>query len=240
MKLFAHRGYSGHYPENTLAAFQAAARLPIYGVELDVHLTADHELVVIHDEKINRTSNGKGFVKDMTLQQLRAFDYGSWFSEEFEGEVIPTLGEVLEVFSGTHHQINIELKSDVFVYTGLEFLVLREIEASKMMERVIISSFDHESVRRVALLAPYVETAALFSTIVLDVQFYMKMIPAKAIHVSYYTAKRKPVREAIEAGLVVRVYTVNDVEKLAILQELGVDAIFTDEPVKMLAALGEV
>ena len=109
-----------------------------------------------------------------------------------------------------------------------------------MMERVIISSFDHESVRRVALLAPYVETAALFSTIVLDVQSYAATIPAKAIHVPYHAAKRKPVREAIEAGAVVRVYTVNDVEKLAILQELGVDAIFTDEPVKMLAALEKV
>ena len=239
MKLFAHRGYSGQYPENTLAAFQAAARLPIHGVELDVHLTADQELVVIHDEKINRTSNGKGYVKDMTLQQLRAFDYGSWFNEEFAGEVIPTLRQVLEVFSGTHHQINIELKSDVFVYPGLEILVLREIEASKMMERVIISSFDHEAVQRVALLAPYVETAALFSTIVLDVQSYVATIPANAIHVSYHAAKRKPVREAIEAGAVVRVYTVNDMEKLSVLQELGVDAIFTDEPVKMLSALGK-
>ncbi|MEK4228162.1 glycerophosphodiester phosphodiesterase [Solibacillus sp. FSL H8-0538] len=235
MKIYAHRGYSGRYPENTLAAFKAAARLPIHGVELDVHVTADQELVVIHDEAINRTSSGRGLVKDMTLQQLRAFDYGAWFHEDFAGEVIPTLAQVLDVFSGTPHQVNIELKSDVFVYAGLEQLVLREVEAHKMTERVVISSFDHEAVQRVGMLAPHVENAALFSTIVLDVAEYVKSIPAKAIHVSYHYALRKPVREAINAGCVIRVYTVNTLQRLNILREIGVDAIFTDEPEKMLS-----
>ena len=98
MDIYAHRGSSGTHPENTIAAFHEAARLPIYGVEFDVHLTKDGELVVIHDETIDRTSDGKGFVKDMTLAELRAFDFGGWFSDEFRGEPIPTLQEVLEVF----------------------------------------------------------------------------------------------------------------------------------------------
>ncbi len=80
MDIFAHRGVSASYPENTIAAFQAASKLPIAGIELDVHLTADKEVVVIHDETINRTSNGSGYVKDFTLQQLRTFDFGSWYS----------------------------------------------------------------------------------------------------------------------------------------------------------------
>lgn len=97
LDIFAHRGVSINYPENTMAAFQAASKLPIAGIELDVHLTADKEVVVIHDETINRTSNGSGYVKDFTLQQLRTFDFGSWFSPEFGDETIPTLGEVLEL-----------------------------------------------------------------------------------------------------------------------------------------------
>ncbi|HWL13328.1 MAG TPA: glycerophosphodiester phosphodiesterase family protein, partial [Ureibacillus sp.] len=120
MKIFAHRGYSAKYPENTIAAFQAAANLPIDGVEFDVHLTKDQQVVVIHDESVNRTSNGIGYVKDMRLKELRELDFGSWFSEEFQGERIPTLEEVLKVFHGTDLRVNIELKCDVFAYDQLE------------------------------------------------------------------------------------------------------------------------
>ena len=128
MDIYAHRGSSGTHPENTLAAFREAARLPIYGVEFDVHLTKDGELVVIHDETIDRTSNGKGFVKDMTLAELRSFDFGSWFSDEFRGEPIPTLHEVLEVFSETSHHLNIELKSDIFPYEGMAEKVVAMVQ----------------------------------------------------------------------------------------------------------------
>ena len=237
MDIFAHRGVSGHYPENTSAAFYAASKLPIAGIELDVHLTADGELVVIHDETIDRTSNGTGYVKDYTLQQLRAFDYGSWFSEKFVGENIPTLGEVLEFFVGTHHVINIELKTDVFPYEGIESLVIKEIATHQMTERVIISSFNHESLQIVTQLAPYIETAALFAEILTDFTTYTSLIPANAIHVSLPTALRKSVRRALEEGAVVRVYTVNDIEYAKTLQQIGVQAIFTDDPGKIVSAL---
>lgn len=233
MKIIAHRGYSAKYPENTLAAFHAAAQLPIFGVEFDVHLTKDGQIVVIHDEKINRTSNGSGFVKDMTLEQLRQYDYGAWFGEEFAGEVIPTLSEVLEVFKDTGHRINIELKMDVFAYDGLEERVLQEAEAHRMLNRIIISSFNHEAVQKVAQLAPEVENAALFSTMVLNVAAYQKQIPAKALHVSIPLTFRQAVFEAVQAGSIVRVYTVNEVEYAELLLKRGVESIFTDEPEKM-------
>jgi len=240
LKIYAHRGYSAKYPENTLAAFRATAELPVHGVEFDVHLTADQQVVVIHDEKIDRTSNGTGYVKDMTLEELRKFDYGAWFSDEFSGEVIPTLAEVLEVFKETHHHINIELKSDIFVYAGLEEAVLREVEAQGMSDRVVISSFDHEAVRRVAELAPNVENAALFVNMILDVAEYQEKLPANALHVFLPTAVRKTVLEAISKGSVVRVWTVNEVEYATQLLHIGVDAIFTDEPEKMLEFLSSV
>ncbi|QCR30964.1 glycerophosphodiester phosphodiesterase [Lysinibacillus sp. SGAir0095] len=239
MKIYAHRGYSSKYPENTLAAFYAAANLPIDGVEFDVHLTKDRQVVVIHDETIDRTSNGKGFVKDMTLQELREFDYGSWFSKEFAGARIPTLKEVLSVFRSTDLHVNIELKSDIFVYSGLEELVLREVESLEMLEQVVISSFDHEAVARVAELAPNLENAALFVNTILDIAEYQGKLPAKALHVSLPSAVRRPVREAIEKGSVVRVWTVNEVEHAALLTNTGVDAIFTDEPETMLSFFGK-
>ncbi|MGN4125163.1 glycerophosphodiester phosphodiesterase [Lysinibacillus sphaericus] len=239
MDIFAHRGVSSHYPENTGAAFYAASKLPIAGIELDVHLTADGEVVVIHDETIDRTSNGTGYVKDYTLQQLRAFDFGSWFSDEWRGESILKLGEVLELFAGTHHRINIELKTDVFPYDGIETLVLKDVASYQMTERVIISSFNHESIQIVSQIAPYIETAALFAEILIDFTTYTAQIPTNAIHVSLPTAFRKSVGSALEKGAIVRAYTVNGIDMALQLQQLGIDAIFTDDPQKMLDALCE-
>lgn len=237
MDLFAHRGVSAHYPENTKAAFYAASKLPIAGIELDVHVTADGEVVVIHDETIDRTSNGSGYVKDLTLQQLRSYDYGSWFAEEYKGESIPTLSEVLELFVATHHRINIELKTDIFPYEGIEALVLKEIAKHQITERVIISSFNHESLQTVSQMAPYIETAALFAEILVDFTTYTAKIPANAIHVSLPTASRRSIGVALEQGATIRVYTVNDLEYAKQLQQLGIQAVFTDDPEAILAGL---
>lgn len=220
-----------------MAAFTAASKLPITGIELDVHLTADRELVIIHDETIDRTSNGSGYVKDYTLQELRAFDFGSWFSDEFEDESIPTLGDVLELYAGTNHRINIELKTDVFPYDGIEALVIREIAAYQMTERVIISSFNHESIQIISQRAPYIEKAALFAEILVDFTGYTAQIPANAIHINLPTALRRSVQEALNEGTTVRVYTVNDVDNARQLQQLGVQGLFTDDPEKIVAAL---
>lgn len=237
MNIFAHRGVSKHYPENTLAAFQAAAKLPIAGVELDVHMTQDGEVVVIHDEKINRTSNGKGFVKDMTLAQLRTFDFGSWFNKKFKGEKIPILREVLEVFENTNHFINIELKSDVFVYAGLEEAVLREVKEKNMQSRVIISSFDHTAIVRMKKIAPAIACAVLFSNITMHPETYRKALGIEALHVSRHVARRRPIREAIEQGAIVRAYTVNRVEEARQLAEIGINSIFTDDPMLFLSQI---
>ena len=234
MKIFAHRGASSSYPENTLAAFQEAFRLLIEGIELDVHLTKDRKLVVIHDETIDRTSNGSGYVKEMTLAELHRFDYGSWFSPQFKGEEIPTLTEVFELFRSTHHRINLELKTDIIQYEGIEELVLKEIEAYQLTERVIISSFDHEILQRVVKLAPTIEVAALFSNILVELPTYAKQIPVTAMHVSLPFASRKGVKQAVEEGLPIRVYTVNKIENAVDLEANGIEAIFTDEPEKML------
>ena len=237
MKIFAHRGYSKKYPENTCIAFQKAAELNIFGVEFDVHLTADQQLVVIHDETIDRTSTGNGFVKDMTLAELEKYDYGRWFGEQFAGQKIPTLREVLTIFEETQHVLNIEIKSDIFEYEGIEQLIAQEIEAFGMHNRVIISSFNHESIQRFHQFHPTIQTAVLFSSLVTNIEHYVKTIHSGALHIWYFHANRKIIRDALANGATIRAFTVNDVKIAKELQTLGIEAIFTDDPGVMLERL---
>ncbi len=234
MDIYAHRGSSGTHPENTIAAFTEAARLAIHGVEFDVHLTIDGELVVIHDESIDRTSNGAGFVKDMTLSELKAFDFGSWFSSDFRGQKIPTLHEVLQLFSDTTHHLNIELKSDIFPYEGMVEKVIAVISEMGLDSRVVLSSFDHGAIRTVKQLAPHLETAALFMEVLVEPLDYIRAIPADALHLFFPTALRPSIRQVLEAGTPVRTFTVNEEHYAQALQDVGISAIFTDFPEKMM------
>ena len=240
MKLFAHRGFSGKYPENTLLAFRKAAELDIFGVEFDVHLTADRQLVVIHDETIDRTSNGSGFVKDMTLKELRQYDYGKWFGEQFAGEKIPTLLEVLAVFKETDHILNIEIKSDIFEYKGIEQLISEEIEMAGIQERIIISSFNHESIQRFHQLQPTIQTGVLFSSLIVDIDSYVNSLPGDALHIHYYHIYRHAIQRVIEDGCTVRAFTVNDTAIARQLQTAGIEAIFTDIPDIILSGLQRI
>lgn len=233
MNVFAHRGASGNFPENTLSSFREAARLPIYGVEFDVHMTADGELVVIHDESIDRTSNGHGYVKDMTLDELKLYDYGSWFAPEFAGETIPTLDEVLDIFAQTEHKLNIELKSDIFPYEGMVEKVLAIISDRQIESRVILSSFDHGAIQMAKQLAPQIETGALFMEVLVNPLDYLQNLPADALHLFFPTAVRPSLGEVYEAGVPVRTFTVNDENYAQMLKQVGVESIFTDYPERM-------
>lgn len=237
MNIFAHRGASGTFPENTIAAFKEASYLPVHGVEFDVHMTADNELVVIHDEKINRTSDGKGYVKDMTLEELKKFDFGSWYSTDFKGETIPTLQEVLDVFGNTDHVLNIELKSDIFPYEGMVEKVITMVTDMQMESRIVLSSFDHGAIQLAKKLAPSIETGALFMEVLVNPVDYIRSIPADALHLLFPAAIRPSMREVFESGIPVRTFTVNDENYAKMLQQAGVEAIFTDYPEKMYSLL---
>ncbi|MEK4523351.1 glycerophosphodiester phosphodiesterase [Psychrobacillus sp. FSL W7-1493] len=234
MKIYAHRGSAGTHPENTISAFKAAAALPIFGVEFDVHMTKDGELVVIHDEKIDRTSNGQGFIKDMTLSQLEAYDFGAWYSQKCRGEKIPTLREVLYVFKDTHHHINIELKSDIFPYEGMEDKVIEMLQDYRLTNRVVVSSFNHEVMQSFKRKAPNIETAILFMEVMIAPHKYADLVGADALHAFFPTVIRKMGHDAVASGKKVRVFTVNDEAYVDMLEEIGIDAIFTDYPKKML------
>ncbi|MFD1206171.1 MULTISPECIES: glycerophosphodiester phosphodiesterase [Sporosarcina] len=235
MDIFAHRGASGNFPENTIAAFKEAARLPVRGVEFDVHMTFDGQLVVIHDESIDRTSNGSGFIKDLTLSELKEFDFGSWFSPDFSGEKIPTLPEVLDVFSRTEHLLNIELKSDIFPYDGMVEKVLDIIQERGIESRVILSSFDHSAIQTAKNLMPQIETGALVMEVLVNPLSYLQQIPADAFHLLFPTALRPSMQEIIKQQVPIRAFTVNDPEHAALLKEAKVQAIFTDFPEEMVS-----
>lgn len=134
--VWAHRGASAYCPENTLPAFAKAIELGADGIELDVQMTKDGELVVCHDEKIDRTSDGKGWIKDFTLAELREFDF-SYGDETFKGAKIPTLREVFELFADTDMTINIELKTGIMFYSGIEEKTIALTEEYGFMNRVI-------------------------------------------------------------------------------------------------------
>src|SRR3712207_5048900 len=110
-KIMAHRGAAAYAPENTIAAFTKAIEMKADAIELDIHLSKDDHIVVIHDEKVDRTTNGKGLVMEFTLEELKRLDAGSWFNKEFKNEKIPTLREVLELVAYKNIDLNIEIKA---------------------------------------------------------------------------------------------------------------------------------
>lgn len=212
-----------------MISFRSAMNYAIDGIELDVHMTKDGRVVVIHDEKVNRTTNGKGYVKDMTLEEIRDLDAGSKFNPLFKGEKIPLLEEVMKLLEPTNLKLNIELKSDVFPYYGMDMEVLKLVEKYGMQHRTIISSFDHETLTRIAEVAPRIETAPLFSNIIVEPWAYAKRIGANAIHISGYFMMRQTAIEALKEGAKVRVYTINDEAHMDLLWNAQVEGFFTDE-----------
>lgn len=228
--VWAHRGASGYVPENTLEAFQKAVDMGADGVELDVQLSKDGKLVVIHDETLNRVSDGKGYVKDYTLNELKKFDVSKTISEY--GTVrIPTLEEVLELLRPTDLTINIECKTGVFFYPGLEKKVVKLVEDMHMTERIWCSSFNHESVLKVQRLCPEMKTGFLISDVMVDVAGYTKKHGVQALHPAlYHTQDIELIKMCREKGLKVHIWTVNETQDIQRMIREGVDAIITNYP----------
>ncbi|MBY0123524.1 glycerophosphodiester phosphodiesterase [Bacillus sp. S/N-304-OC-R1] len=232
--IFAHRGSKGTHPENTLSAFKEAVRLGVDGIELDVHLTKDGEVVVIHDETVDRTTNGNGKVQDFTLAELQKLDAGSWFSKDFTGEKIPTLNEVLDLLKDTEIVLNVEIKNDVIPYIGIEEKVLTIIDAYNYNNKTIISSFNHYCVKKVHQLNPSIETAILFMELLYEPWNYAKSLGASGLHVYVPVSFTDMSKESTKMGFPVRVFTVNEEIQMNQLIDLKIDTIMTDYPEKAL------
>lgn len=228
--VWAHRGASGFAPENTLAAFQKAVDLDADGVELDIQLTKDDQIVVIHDETIDRTSDGKGWVKDYTLEELRAFNYNRT-KPEYKHADIPTMREVFELLKPTGLFINIEIKTGVVFYEKIEEKILALTKEMGMEDRVCYSSFNHYTVTRIHELKPDAEVGFLYADGPIDMPSYGVKHGVNALHPALYNLQYDGfVKECKEKGLKLNVWTVNERPYMEMCCQYGVDAIITNYP----------
>lgn len=229
-KVWAHRGASGYAPENTLEAFRMAIEMGADGVELDVQFTKDRQLVVIHDETIDRVSNAYGRVVDHTLEELKQFTFNKTHPE-YKDCRIPTLEEVLTLMKPTGMTVNIELKTGVNFYDGIEDSVLRLVDRLQMQEQVIYSSFNHYSVMKVKELCPDAHVGFLYGDGTLHMAEYAEKNQVEALHPSINNIQYFDlIPDCKEMGIDLHVWTVNDKNDMERMVKLGVDAIITNYP----------
>ena len=233
--VWAHRGASRMAPENTLEAFALAQRLGADGIELDVQLSCDGHLVVIHDDTIDRTSNGSGAVADLTLAELRAFSYDAGM-DGFSDVRLPELVDVFELLIDTDMVINVELKADV---PGMGPQIDALVEEFGLTQRVIYSSFNHYALRDLLDAGTRVRIGLLVAEALIDPWVYAKDLGAAALHPFWMTVMKPGYVEACHhAGIAVNTWTVNNEDVLRGLGMLGVDAVITDDPELALRAVG--
>jgi glycerophosphoryl diester phosphodiesterase len=230
VQLIAHRGASGHAPENTMAAFKLALEMGAKAIELDVHLSRDGELVVIHDEDLKRVAGRKTRVGQLPAKELAHTDVGSWFHKRFSGEGVPRLEDVFELCDGKA-ELHVELKKGSKLYPGIEDKVCRLIERRKAWDTTLVSSFDHAALRKVRSLDRLVRLGYLLGlTPTAKAYPEMSELDAESLNCSLWQADAAKVRACRKRGLRVLVYTVNTAAQLAKLAKLGVDGVFTNFP----------
>ena len=242
MRVIAHRGFSGEAPENTMAAFRKAIEIGADMIELDVLLSRDGQVVVIHDATLDRTTNGTGNVAEHSLAELADLDGGTWFSPAYKNQRIPTLKEVLDLARGKI-LVNVEIKTEAVTDElggGITEKVVELVRTHDMRDQVVVSSFDPRALEQMRRLDPGITTAALFNRDLHEGKSpreVMDEVGSRGFNVSHERVDAAVTRICHEMGRPVAVYTVNEVEKMEELLELGVDALFTDFPDRLLELL---
>lgn len=223
--IFAHRGYSAKYPENTLLAFNKAVEYGADGFELDIHLTKDEQIVVIHDHTINRTTTGRGKVAEMTFDEIQQFNIKKGFFNA-TNEKVPLLTDVLNIVKAHNKLLNIEIKAETGKIESKLHELLRQYDIN---DQIIISSFNIESLVKMEALDPSYETALLFDRYHKSPWDYKTSHKIKSIHPN---AKHITVDHLVELEhneLPARVYTVNKEKDLTTWMSSSVTGIITDE-----------
>ncbi|MBD1379802.1 glycerophosphodiester phosphodiesterase [Metabacillus arenae] len=242
-KIFGHRGCMGTVPENTLLGFRHALELGVDGIEFDVQLTKDGEVVVIHDEKIDRTTDGTGYVKDYTLKELKQVSAGAKFSnlEWFDKNVwrkerIPTLVEVLELIKPYQIELNIELKTNIFPYEGIEEKVLAIVHQFDYADKVIYSSFHLPSILKLKKIEPSANIAWLLVNKLSRPLEYVQSLELEGIHLHKDLLLKEVYTGKSTDDFSIRVWTVNNEKELEHLSNMGnIEAIMTDFPKKAIS-----
>jgi glycerophosphoryl diester phosphodiesterase len=228
--VWAHRGASNVAPENTIEAFSLAYDVGADGIELDVHLSKDGELIVAHDETVDRCSSGTGRIIDMTLKEIKQLDFSN-HKAGYRGSKTPTLAEVYEFIKPTNMTVNIELKTGIVLYEGIEEKCVNLARDMGMLDRGFYSSFNHYSLLLLKSLESNARIAPLYTEALVDPWQYAVHIGAQAIHPFYPSmATPKIMEELAKAGVLCNPWTVDDEKALAWMAQLGVNAVITNKP----------
>jgi len=236
-----HRGSAGAAPENTMSAFRMAADAGADMIEFDVRMTRDGELVVHHDRRLGRTSDGKGRVRALDAADLRAADAGFWFGRRFRGERIPLLTDVLSaVPRSVGLDIEVKTDGDRARLGAIARALARALRRARRHEGVVVTSFDHGFLRRLHRLDPSLRLGVLYVPVrdrFRSAGAIARRSGAAMFICSRRQLRRRHLREAHSAGVTVAVYGVNTAEDAAAAARAGVDAVITDHPGRILRAL---
>lgn len=230
MKVIGHRGAAGSAPENTLISFAKALEYGVDGLEFDVQLSRDGEVVICHDERVDRTSNGMGWIKDYTLQELKRLDFGSWFAELPVYQTIPTLRELLELFATLGLELNVEIKSGLIQYPGIGEKVVSLLAEYGQLEKSIISSFDHQLLLALTKHYPQVKTGILYDCSPIEPWRYAKFLNARYLHPAWYFVTPELVTSSAVLGIGINTWTINSALAAHKVGLAGVASIITDFP----------
>ncbi len=237
--IYGHRGASGYAPENTLEAFELAAKMGAEGVELDVHIAKDGELVVAHDEEVDRVADGTGLICNMTTLELKRLHFNKTHPE-YEKATIPTLREVFELLAPTGLHINVELKNSRIIYKNLEEKVIKLAEETGMRDKVLYSSFNHHSMMHIKEIDPSIPCGLLYDAMLYEPWKYASALKADAIHPHFSELQIAGEVEAAHAlGLMVNVWTVNAAEDILMSLKAGADIIISNYPDRALKVRSE-
>ncbi|WP_114767805.1 glycerophosphodiester phosphodiesterase family protein [Vibrio rhodolitus] len=233
LTIVGHRGVAGLYPENTLVSIQAAIDMGLKWIEVDVQPTKDNQLVVCHDHTIDRCSNGFGRVDQYTLEELQQFDFGGWFAPQFNYQPILTLKQLLTLIAPLEIGLNIEVKIDTHRYSETVSELKSLLEQFKLpQERILISSFDHPTLRAVHQAKISYPIAVLSEKLSSQDWQLLQEVDAVACNLNVNKTNKQQVTQLQQAGYQVWCYTVNNPNQLTHLQNL--DAIFSDYPQRFL------
>ncbi|WP_238590775.1 glycerophosphodiester phosphodiesterase [Paenibacillus beijingensis] len=230
--IIGHRGAAGEAPENTMASFLLAVEQGCDMIELDVHLTADGKLAVIHDETLDRTTDRKGIIRGKTYAEISEADAGSWFAERFRGERVPLLEEVYEAVP-QHVQINVEVKNG---YGGaIEPVMDAFLGDGDRLQRTVVSSFDHKLLARMNRSRTDLKIGLLYAGRLIDHAGYAGIMgcPVYSLHPHFHSIDAEDVARAKDAGIAIYPWTANHEADLQSLIDLGVAGIITDFPVRL-------
>jgi len=237
-KIVAHRGLSARFPENTMPSFEAAVETGCDGIELDVQLSVDGQLVVIHDETLERTTNGSGRVRDFTLEELRRLDASRSHPGASGPQRIPSFAEYLDFIADKPQWTNIELKNGIYPYPGLEEKVIQAVRERGFERRVLFSSFNHQSMLSCKRLAPEIEVAFVTGSWLVSAGAYCRANGADFLNPRFCYLSDENMAELRASGMRVQAWTVNEKEDMERLFGMEAFAIITNDPVLALRTQG--